>query len=265
MVSDLRLLAVPACLVAAARCAGWARRARASGGGGAGRRARARRPVAFLGTVVVVIAAVAGGPAPTVLLVAALGAACIVRWAHRLADPARYEQALQAVVEALAAQLRSGASLHQALITVADTCTDPVRADLDRLVADVGAGAGLSEALRSWSDRRPIPVVRLVTGTLAVGSESGGLRARIVDELADALRRRAHARAEAGALAGQARASAAVMTATPLVLAAALAASDRSAARFLTESTAGVGCLAVGLALDLVGAAWMTRITAVLR
>ena len=67
--------------------------------------------------------------------------------------------------------------------------------------------------------------------------------------------------AEVAAMASQARASALVITIAPLAFAALAAATDDRTAAFLLRSPLGVACLAAGLALDVVAAVWMRRLT----
>ena len=207
-------------------------------------------------------AALVGGALAALGVVVSAGALGIARWSHRLGADARYERALVVATEELARQLRSGAGTSAALAVIAATSQGPLRADLDGMLAHVEAGSTLGAALARWAEERPLSAVRLTAGAIGVGSVSGGLRARTADGLAAALRQRDRARREATSLAGQAQLSAVVMTVAPLAFAAVLAAGDRAARAFLVRSPAGLACLAVGLALDLVAAAWMVRLTA---
>jgi len=283
-IGPVGLVLAPACLAAAATCA---RLAAAS----AGRSELRRRlgdtvapgpPVAVPARVIALlrwqdvpgsvlgIAAVLGGvtgalvagPFWSVVAPSLAAVAGLARWAHRLGDGARYDEALIDVVDELARQLRSGAGLLGVLPELASTVQGPVRADLEAVVARCTAGVPLADALGAWVQQRPRPGVRLVAATLGLGASSGGLRARAVDELAASLRRREQIRRDATALAGQAQLSAVVMTVSPLLFAALLAAGDPSARQFLLHAPAGLICVAVGLTLDLVAAAWMVRITA---
>jgi Flp pilus assembly protein TadB len=98
-----------------------------------------------------------------------------------------------------------------------------------------------------------------VSAALCVGHQSGGLRARMVDDVATTLRPFHDARHEGAALATQAQASAAVMVVAPLVFGALLAATDAAARRFLFHAPLGALCVGVGLCLDLLAAAGMAR------
>lgn len=122
---------------------------------------------------------------------------------------------------------------------------------------------GLVTALERWAVARPLPGVRLAAAALALAVEVGGGGARALDGVALTLRQRQAAAGEVRALATQARLSAVVLTLAPLAFAAVASVSDPRAAAILLRSPVGQGCLALGLSLDALGAAWMARVTRV--
>jgi tight adherence protein B len=104
--------------------------------------------------------------------------------------------------------------------------------------------------------------VELTATALHLGSRFGGRQATAIDAVSDAVRARLALRREVRALSAQARASAWVMAATPVAFAVVSAALDPRVARMLLGSLPGWACLAGGIALDVVAAAWMGRINA---
>ncbi len=87
--------------------------------------------------------------------------------------------------------------------------------------------------------------------------------ARLIDAVAASLRERREVEAEAAALATQARASAGVLAAAPIVFAFLAAAADPEAGAFLLSTGPGLACLLGGVALLAVGGLWMARIVRV--
>lgn len=206
----------------------------------------------------------AGGPG---LGVVSAGAACAVPVAVWLAlrhrGEGRLEAALPAAVDAIARGLRSGASLRQAVAEAAGATPGDVGRDLAQVAAATERGAALVASLEEWARRRPLAGVRLVVSALSLAAEMGGATAQAVDGVADTLRQRLSAGAEARSLATQARASAAVIAAAPLAFCAMASAADPRTVSFLFRTGPGLTFLTAGLALDLVGALWMARITRV--
>lgn len=206
----------------------------------------------------------AGGPAAGLLFGGAAAVTPVLGWRllrHR--RQARLEEALPAAVEEAARALRSGASLRQALGEAAEAASGQLAGDLARVVAAAGRGASLTAALESWAEERPLDGVTLVVAALCVGAETGGARARALDGVALTLRQRLAVRAEARALATQARVSAAVIALSPLVFCALAAAIDPATGRFLVGDPLGLVFLGAGLALDAAGALWMSRLARV--
>ncbi|MBV9951806.1 MAG: type II secretion system F family protein [Acidimicrobiia bacterium] len=172
----------------------------------------------------------------------------------------RYEEALPDALDHLAAGIRAGASVPQALDAAATRSDAAVGEDLASVVAAVEQGTALDDALRAWCGRRPLRGVELTATALDLGSRFGGRQATAVDAVSDAVRTRLALRREVRALSAQARASAWVMAATPIAFAAFSAALDPRVATMLLGSVLGWGCLSGGIALDAVAAVWMRRI-----
>lgn len=215
-----------------------------------------------------------GGAATTALLawrVGPLPAAVVgvgLLAAPRLARPGlerrrhdRRDAQLGPFLERLAAALRAGLTLRAACTAGARGAPPPLGHDLRPLADALDHGEALEAALARWGSAVGAgPEVRLVAGALALGAQAGGEVARAVDGVAATLRERREVRAEAAALATQARASAALLVVAPLGFAAVLTSVQPGTVAFLVGTPAGLACLGAGVALDAVGAWWMARI-----
>ncbi|HUP70575.1 MAG TPA: type II secretion system F family protein [Acidimicrobiales bacterium] len=212
--------------------------------------------------MVLVAGAAAGGPGAAAVGVGAVAGGPIVAWRLlRRRGSDRLEAALPGAVDAVARALRSGASLRLAIGEAAAATPGPLGAELASVARSIERGASVVAALEAWAALRPSPGVRLVVSALCLGAETGGPLARAVDGVAATLRQRLAARAEARALATQARASAAVLAGAPLAFTAVASLADARTSAFLFRTPAGLLCLAGGLALDAAGALWMARLT----
>lgn len=172
----------------------------------------------------------------------------------------RYVNDLVPVLDVIAGSLRSGSSLLQAVAEAEPVAGDRVGPDLDAIVRGA-TSSGLVTALDAWAVRRPFADVRLVAAALALALETGGAAARAVDGVGSTLRQRAALRDEMRALTTQARLSAAVITAAPVAFGGLMTLGGRGTLSFFLRSRTGVACLVGGLGLDLVGAAWMVRLS----
>ncbi len=129
-----------------------------------------------------------------------------------------------------------------------------------RLVRRVASGAGVQPAMDAWVAEDSDPALRLLADALAISSATGGSHLRAVDAVIEAVRERAAVQREARALASQAQSSAAVLVGLPVVFAVAVAVLDPRVRAFYLTVPVGPLCVAIGLALDGVGAVAMARL-----
>ena len=120
-------------------------------------------------------------------------------------------------------------------------------------------------ALQTWWERQPVEGLRMAVAALTLGIDAGGAHGRALDGVAESLRERLAVDRELAALSSQARASAGVMAAAPVLFAGFTLSADPRTARFLLGTPAGLACLSAGLLLDGIAAWWMLRLTGVQR
>ncbi|HEX4901471.1 MAG TPA: type II secretion system F family protein [Acidimicrobiales bacterium] len=218
-----------------------------------------RAVLAWIGAVTLAAVLAVLGPAGRLVLpLVVVGPPVAVRLAQgRLAR--RRAGQLPDALDAIGAGLRGGLGLAGA-IGGAAAVGPPLGPELAAIGRQVAAGLALDEAISRWRAASPDPATALAGAALGVAASVGGPGARAVDGAAASLRDRLAAEAEADALATQAKASAAVLTAAPLVFAALLTSLDPTAARFLLGTPLGWLCIAAGLGLDVAGACWMAAL-----
>lgn len=180
------------------------------------------------------------------------------RWLRRWTARGRVRHpdasAVAAWCDDLARELRSGSTLRQALTSVepddatTSACTAPLRLGLQRarpigelLAGDVGAHLQLAFAV------------------IAAAADVGGSAAPAIDRVATTLRQRTADRDDRRVQAAQARLSAHVMTAVPIVMLALLVGSDGEV-RTTLATPVGAACVVLGLLLNAAGWLWMRRI-----
>lgn len=198
------------------------------------------------------------------VLLLAVGALAARLWWQRnaLARRARQRQAqMPEALERLAAALRSGSSLPQALTEAGRGTPEPLGPELAALARDAGRGRSLLDVLDGWAGRHDDHATRLAATALALAAGVGAAPARAVDGVAATLRERLELAGERRALATQARTSATVLSAAPVGFALLLGLTDGAASRFLLRTPQGWACLAAGVVLDGLGAIWMQRLT----
>lgn len=157
------------------------------------------------------------------------------------------------VLDSIARQVRSGASLAAAIVAEAGGS-----APFDEVAARLSSGSSLSQALTVVEPRDPD--LALAVQALSAAAHLGGPIAATLDEAAAVLRERVAARAERGAHSAQARLSARVLTIVPVGFAGwSVVASPRTRDVYVSSLAGGI-CALCGLTLNYVGWRWMRRI-----
>ena len=124
-----------------------------------------------------------------------------------------------------------------------------------------GAAARSPTRVRDWRDARDKPSVRLTVGALVLATQTGGPPARVIEDVASAIRSRQQVAREAHALAAQARLSALVVGVAPLGFMVITCLTDPRNAHVLFGTPVGITCVVAGLGLDALGAMWMHRMS----
>jgi tight adherence protein B len=234
-------------------------------GPGAPRRAHAPLTTARIRRIVVpaaalAVAAVAGPIAGAAGAAAVVGVDRAMRSRRRsLADRSRHEQ-LPDAAAALAAGLRAGLSLPQALAYARDEAAPPLADDLSELVGAVELGTPVGEALAAWADAIGSDDARLIAGVLDVHRRSGGDLPAVLDGVVATLRERRAAVREIRALTAQARLSGVILGTLPIGFFGFLLLTSRAEMLAAISTPLGRTAVAVGIALELAAFLWIRRL-----
>jgi tight adherence protein B len=185
----------------------------------------------------------------------------LIRAAREALSRARRERLqaaqLAVVVEILAAHVRAGRSLRQALADAVADLPDPAASRVAEAAADAALGAPPDEALRALGATTD---VAYLAAAVRLHTRSGGDLALLLDRMAELLHERAAQRRAADVATAQARATGRIVTAMPALGVAALYLVDRSGFGLLVRSPIGWVALAGSAALAAVGHALITRL-----
>jgi tight adherence protein B len=222
-----------------------------------------RDDVLVFGSSALVGWAVARLPGVAVAVVIAAIVRAVRRRRARALTPVIVEERFADAVGALAAAVRSGASLTQALRYAATEAAPPARDDLEGVVEQLDTGIALDQALRSWSAGRPDPNVELVVGALELHRRSGGDLPAVLDQVVGATRDRVSISREVRSLTAQARMSAWILGLLPVGFFAFLWLTSRRDIEGAMSTPVGIACVIGGLILELGAFAWIRKLLVV--
>jgi len=135
-------------------------------------------------------------------------------------DAKRSSLLFRQMPDALAMIVRSvrvGIPMQEALHIVAREAAAPTANEFALLGNRVLIGLPLDEALREMADRNSLAEYRFFATALSLQSQTGGGLTETLENLADVIRKRVALRARGYALASEARSSAGILTALPIV------------------------------------------------
>ncbi len=178
---------------------------------------------------------------------------------RRSRSAARTEEQLVDAVTAMAASVRSGRSLIQAIAQASE-----VGPPLGKLLAEaadrVALGAPMDEVLATLAEAIGGDEARLVTGVLGLHRRVGGAMASSLDDLVRTLRARRDGARELRSLTAQARLSAAILGLLPIGFFLFLSVVARRDVESAYRTTLGASAIAIGLTLQGVAFLWIRRL-----
>jgi tight adherence protein B len=132
---------------------------------------------------------------------------------------ARIDACAPELALALASSLAAGRSVRGALLTAGVATPEPLAGELDLAAVDLTLGGGIGDALAALRSRTSSARIESLAGAIELHRGSGGDLVRLMRELADAFRARDRATRDAQSASAQARFTAIVVAAIPLLVA----------------------------------------------
>ena len=169
----------------------------------------------------------------------------------------RLTEQLPDMMRALAAAIRSGRSIPQALDAAREESMAPLRVALDIANARLSVGTTLDEALGAFAAEAAIEEATQVVETLKIGRAAGTNLPVILDVAVESLAERQRIARDRRAMSAQAKMSALVVGLMPLAFFAIVGSGARDQLRVLLGDPIGWALLAAGVILEAGGALWM--------
>jgi tight adherence protein B len=173
--------------------------------------------------VVSILLAILGLLAHPVVALALLVAPTLVArtWVGYKAGKRRaaFAQQVPDFLRSLVMSLRTGFGIAQALDAAAEESPQPMRAEIERVLAEVRVGRSLSEAMSGLSERMDNQDLEWVVGAIDINREAGGNLSDILATVDSTLRERARLQRKIKTFTAEGRLSAKILTATPFLFA----------------------------------------------
>ncbi|MBD0328513.1 MAG: type II secretion system F family protein [Thermoleophilia bacterium] len=171
-----------------------------------------------------------------------------------------FEEQLPDNLAVLAGALRAGHSLVGALSVVVDDAAEPTRKEFRRVVADEQLGVPLEVSLTDVARRMECPDLEQVALVSALGRETGGNTAEVLDRVTETIRERGDVRRLVRTLTVQGRMSRWVVSALPPLLILAILAINPDYLQPLVDHTLGRVMLVMSALMVVAGSLVIRRI-----
>lgn len=201
-----------------------------------------------------------GGALPAVLLAVAVPVvARVVLSSRRGRRQAAFADQLEDAMQLMAASMRAGYSVLQALDSVAHEAEEPMSQELSRVVNETRMGRDLGVALEQTARRMNSQDFVWVSQAIAINREVGGNLADVLDGVSATIRERNQLRGQVRALAAEGKLSAVVLICLPFGIIGFLMVINPGYLAPFTENVLGWILLAVAAFLLVVGSIWLRK------
>jgi tight adherence protein B len=205
-----------------------------------------------------IVSLAAGTPVLAIPMLGLGPAAMLALVNRRLArQRERFGEQLPSHLQELASAMRAGHSLVGGLRTLAESAVEPMRTELERVLADEQLGVPLQDALRPMARRMACEDIQQVALVAALHERTGGNMAAVLDHVADGVRERTDLGRELRSLTAQARLSRWIVTLLPPALLLLISIVNRSYVQPLFHTTTGVLLLLIATGLVIAGSVVM--------
>jgi tight adherence protein B len=189
---------------------------------------------------------------------------CVRWWVARRGRRRQQEfaQQLPDFLRALVMSLRSGFGLTQAMEAATSDAKDPIRDEIDRVLAEIRMGRGLSEAMSGLAQRMGNEDLEWVLGAIEINRETGGNLSEILTTVHTTIRERGRLQRKVAALTAEGLFSAKILTTVPFLFALWQWRAHPEGFKWFTSGTGLLVIIALG-ALMILGWFWIKRVVTI--
>lgn len=151
-----------------------------------------------------------------------VGAVSLPRWVINFARKRRQEAFLNELansVEVIVRGVKAGLPLHDCLRMIASEAQEPIRSEFRQVVEALQIGVPLDEAVSKMYEHVPLPETNFFAIVLSIQSKAGGNLSEALGNLAKVLRERRKMKAKIVAMSTEAKSSASIIGALPIIVA----------------------------------------------
>jgi tight adherence protein B len=164
---------------------------------------------------------------------------------------------LDQTLQMMAASLRAGYSLLQAIQSMSSEADSPTKDEFSRVLNETRIGRPLNESLIEVAHRMGSEDFNWVAQAIAINREVGGNLADVLDGVAHTIRERNQLHRQVAALAAEGKLSAIILMALPFGVTAFLTVGNPGYLNKLFTTTIGWGIVVAAIVMLIIGGIWL--------
>jgi tight adherence protein B len=176
---------------------------------------------------------------------------------------AAFDEQLPDLLMAVAASLKAGHSFKQAIQTLVEEAQEPSKKEFQRVLAEASLGRSVDASLSEMAERLGSKNFSFIVTAVKIQNQVGGSLADLFDMVADTVRQRQQFARKIKALTAMGRASAYVLIALPIFLAALLTLINHTYMAPLFTTSTGHKLIIAGLVMMVIGSTIIRKIVTV--
>ncbi|WHY87713.1 type II secretion system F family protein [Neobacillus novalis] len=198
------------------------------------------------------------------ILVGAIFGFILPKWYLRKKQRERvtkFNEGLADMITTIVGSLRAGFSFPQALKSVAEEATSPIKDEMESVLKEMQYGKSIEEALHDLSERMPSEDLDLMIQAILIQRQVGGNLATVLDKIVETIRDRTKIHRQISTLTAQGRLSGYVIALLPVFLGLFLYLIQPDYIGTLFHNPIGLAMLAAGLISGIIGFILIKKIT----
>jgi tight adherence protein B len=210
------------------------------------------------GVVIIMIALVLGAPIYAAVAFGVAGLFGLPRWYINFRRKRRFKKFLNEFANAtdvIVRGVKAGLPLNDCIKIIANEATEPVKSEFRAIMETQSMGVPLADAVAKLPERIPVPEASFFAIVIAIQARAGGNLAEALGNLSRVLRDRKRMQGKIVAMSQEAKASAAIIGALPVIVMVLVYITSPAYIMLLFITQIGnviLGCAAIWMALGVI-------------
>ncbi|MEH7480156.1 type II secretion system F family protein [Neobacillus drentensis] len=175
----------------------------------------------------------------------------------------KFNEGLADMITTIVGSLRAGFSFPQALKSVAEEASSPIKEEMEYVLKEMQFGKSLENALNDLKERMPSEDLDLMIQAILIQRQVGGNLATVLDKIVETIRDRTKIQRQISTLTAQGRLSGYVIALLPVILGFVLYLIQPKYIGTLFHSPIGIAMLVAGFISGMIGFIMIKKITTI--